>query len=150
MRSMKKEAILLMVCLVSSMSAFAQTGKEVSDKELEQFAAAAQQVQMINQEAQQKMINTVEEQGLDVQRFSEIQQAQQDPQQELEATEEEVEKYEASTREFEKIQLKAQREMEEKITEGGLTVPRYQEIAMTLQSDPELQKKFQMIQQRNN
>lgn len=123
---------------------------EVSDKELEQFAEAAQQVQIINQEVQQKMINIVEEKGLDVQRFNEIQQAQLNPQQEIEATKEEMEKYEASTGDFEKIQGQAQEKMQEKITEAGLTTPRYEEIAMTLQSDPVLQKKFHMIQQQNN
>jgi hypothetical protein len=125
---------------------------KVSDKELEQFAEAAQQVQIINQEVQKRMINKLEENELDVQRFNEIQQAQQNPQQEINATKEEIKKYEASSREFEKIQVQAHQKMQQQITASGLTLPRYEEITMILQSDLELQEKFQkiQIQQQNN
>ncbi len=122
---------------------------EVSDKELEQFADAAQQVQIINQEFQQRMINKLEENELDVQRFNEIQQAQQNPGQEINATsKEEMKNYNASTRELEKIQGQAQQKIQEKITESGLTVSRYEEIAMILQNNLELQEKLKMIQEQ--
>jgi hypothetical protein len=120
---------------------------EVSDSELKQFANAAQQVQSINQEFQQQMLNTLEANGLGAERFNEIQQAQQNPQQESDASKEEMEKYEASIRDFQNTQVQAQEIMEEKIIEAGLTVPRYEEIAMTLQSNPELQAKLQELQQ---
>ncbi|MFW5656534.1 MAG: DUF4168 domain-containing protein [Bacteroidota bacterium] len=122
---------------------------EVSDEELKEFAEVAEQVQIINQEVQQKMMNALEAEAMDAQRFTEIHQAQQNPEQNIDATSEEMKKYEATTREFEKIQGQAQQKMQEKITESDLTMPRYEEIAMILQSDPELQEKFQMIQQGN-
>ncbi|MEX0966057.1 MAG: DUF4168 domain-containing protein [Bacteroidia bacterium] len=142
---MKKITSLLMIILFGATAGFAQTEtqKEVSEKEIEQFAAAFQEVQSVNQEAQQKMVGAVEEQGFDVQRYNEIQQAQQNPEAEIELTPEENKNYEAVVQELGTIQTEAQKKMEEKIEEHGLSIERYQEIASQMQRDPELQKKLQ-------
>lgn len=123
---------------------------EISDKELQQFVSASQYVQVINQQAQQEMVTAVEKEGLQAQRYSEIQQAQQDPNQEADATDEELKQYEAATQELQKIQVQAQQQMQKKLNEEGLTESRFQEISMVLQSDPELQEKFRAIQQQTN
>lgn len=142
---MKKITSFLLFTMIGVMSTFAQTEQkeEVSGEELKQFASAFQQVQTVNQEAQQKMVNTVEQEGMEVQRYNEIQQAQQDPNQEANATNEELKQYEAATQDLEKIQVQAQQEMQEKIIEEGLTINRYQEITVIVQNDPELQQKIQ-------
>lgn len=125
-------------------------GSEVSDEELKQFLSASQHVQVINQEAQQKMIAAVEKEGLQAQRYSEIQQAQQDPNQEVNANDEELKQYETATQELQKIQIQAQQQMQEKLNTEGLTESRFQEINMVLQSDPKLQEKIRTIQQQSN
>ena len=142
---MKKLTSLLLFTLISAIGAFSQTEQKenVSGEELKQFASAFQQVQTVNQQAQQTMVKAVEEKGLEVQRYNEIQQAQQDPNQEANATGEELKQYETATQELEKIQVQAQQQMQEKIIEEGLTVNRYQEIATVVQNDPELQQKLQ-------
>jgi hypothetical protein len=127
-----------------------QQGGEISDEELQQFVSASQHLQVINQQAQQKMVASVEQGGLDVERFNEIQQAQQDPNQEASATDEELKQYETAIQELQKIQVQAQQQMQEKIKEEGLTESRFQEISMVLQNDPELQEKFRAIQQQTN
>lgn len=123
---------------------------EISDEELKDFASVVQQVQIINQETQQEMIGVVEEEGLNAERFNEIQQTQQAPEQESNATNEEMAKFEAANRELEKIQGQALQKVQEKITDAGMTMTRYEEIGMSLQTDPDLQAKFQMLQQQNN
>jgi ubiquinone biosynthesis protein UbiJ len=134
---------LIMMFTISGMGVFAQqASEEVTDKELKQFASAFQQVQRVDQNAQQIMIKAVQDEGLEVQRFNEIQQAQQ-ANQEVDASNEEIKKYESASTELKKIQVQAQQEMQEKITEEGLTVPRYQEIATSIQASPELQEKLQ-------
>jgi len=122
----------------------------VSDKELQQFVSVAQHIQVINQQAQQEMIASVQQGGLDVERFSELQQAQQNPNQEAEATDMELKQFETATQELEKIQVQTQQQMQEKIIEEGLTVNRYQEIAAVIQNDPELQQMFRIMQQQTN
>lgn len=124
-----------------------QTG-EISDQELQQFASAARQIQSINQDVQQEMVNVVQQEGLGIQRFNEIQQAQLNPNQEVEATREELKQYERSIQQLQTIQSQAQKEMESKIKEEGLTVERYQQIVAAIQSSPELQQKLQTLQQQ--
>lgn len=125
-------------------------GSEVSDRELKQFVSASQHVQVINQQVQQEMLATVEKEGLQAQRYSEIQQAQQDPNQEANTTDEELKQYEAATQKLQKIQVQAQQQMQEKLNDEGLTESRFQEISMALQSSPELQEKFRSIKQQSN
>ncbi len=125
-----------------------QQGGEVTDKELQQFVAASQYVQAVNQQIQQTMVATIEEEGLGIQRYNEIQQAQQDPNQDANATDQELKQFETATQELQKIQVQAQQQLQEKLNEEGLTENRFQEIGRSLQRDPELQEKFRAIQEQ--
>lgn len=125
-----------------------QQGGEVSDEDLQQFVAVSQQMQIINQKAQQNMIQALQDEGLEAQRYTEIQQSQQDPNQEANASDEEMVQFEAATQELQKIQIDAQQQMQEMLKAEGLTQNRYQQISMSLQSDPELQQKMRALQQQ--
>ena len=119
--------------------------EDVTDEELTQFVSAMEHMQVINQSAQQEMVGAVQQGGMEVERFSEIMQSEQDPNQPANATAEEMEKYAAVNKSLEEIQIRAQQEMEEKITEAGLTTERYQQIGSMIQSSPELQQKLQTM-----
>ncbi|HKK62829.1 MAG TPA: DUF4168 domain-containing protein [Bacteroidales bacterium] len=142
---MKKITSTLIFIMIVVMVTSAQTEQkeEVSAEELKQFASALQEVQTINQQVQQKMVNAVKEEGLEVQRYKEILQAQQDPNQEANATNEELKQFETAIQEVGELQAKAEQEMEEKIIAEDLTINRYQEIMALIQNDPELQKRIQ-------
>ncbi len=120
-----------------------QQASEVSDQEVKQFANSFKEVQQVNQKSQEKMVGAVEEEGLDVQRFNEIQQAQQDPNQDAGASEKEMATFDSAIRQLQVIQNEAQQEMQEKIIEEGLTIERYQEIISMVQSDINLQKRLE-------
>ncbi|MEX0966058.1 MAG: DUF4168 domain-containing protein [Bacteroidia bacterium] len=122
---------------------------EVSDEELQQFAEVVEHAQVINKEAQDEMVTAIESE-MDVQRFSAIQQAEQDPTQQADATEEELQQYNVVSQEVEIIQAGAQQKMQEKIEEAGLEETRYQEIGMALQADTRLQERFRELQQQPN
>lgn len=148
MPTINRISCLFMIFMTfSSFGAFAQTQETVSDQELEKFASALEHVQIINQEAQQEMVKAIQEEGLDVESYTKIQQAQQNPNQEVEATDEEMEKYNSVSGDIEKIQMQSQQKMEEKIKEEGLTIERYQEIVAALQASPELQENLQKYMQ---
>ena len=142
---MKKITSTLIFIMIVVMVASAQTEQkeEVSAEELKQFASALQEVQTINQQIQQKMVSAVEDEGLEVQRYKEIMQAQQNPNMEVSATDQELKQYETATQEVGKLQAKAEQEMEEKIIAEDLTLSRYQEIMTLIQNDPELQQRIQ-------
>ena len=122
-------------------SAGQEQDSDVSDSELKQFATAIQQVQVTNQESQEKMITTVEGVGLDVPRYNEILEGQADPEAQI-GSEAELKKFEAASEEIVKIQSQAEQDMQQIIRDEGLSVRRYQQIAMIVQKDPELQAKL--------
>ena len=118
---------------------------EVSDAELAQFADVFQEMRMMNQQVQQEMMEVVTSEDFELQRFNDIHQAKMDPNKEIETTSEEDEKYKAVVAEIEVIQPKYQKKMEEVITESDLSMERYQQLAMALRSDVELQQRLQEI-----
>ncbi|MFO7844332.1 MAG: DUF4168 domain-containing protein [Bacteroidales bacterium] len=152
MFKIKKLTSLFLTLLVSSTFVFAQAPQtpqdtEVSDKELKTFASVFQQVQALDQKAQQDMVKAVQDEGLSVERFNEILQSEEDPSQDAKPTEEEKQQYENANKQIAGIQQKAQESMQKKIQDEGLSIQRYQEIAFAVQNSPELQEKLQQHMQ---
>ncbi|NEV94025.1 DUF4168 domain-containing protein [Psychroflexus sp. YR1-1] len=116
---------------------------QVTDAELQKFSEAYMSVQQMNQTIQQEMVVAIEKEGMTPQRFNEIYQAEMDPEVEVDATAEELEKKEAVMVVIQKIQSASQAKMEDKIKEKGLTFQRFQEIGAQVQQSPELQQKLQ-------
>ncbi len=139
----KKIASLLTLGLFIVFGVFAQQDSKVTDKEIEQFASAMQEISVINNQIQQEMVKAVEDEGMEVQRYNEILQKQQNPTEDPDLNGDEKKKFDNINLELQEIQVDAQKKMEEIIVEEGLTLNRYQEIASLVQSDPELQKKVQ-------
>lgn len=147
MLKFRKITVLLLAVFFCGSASYAQTDDKVSDKEVKKFASAVKEVQVINQESQESMMKAVEDSELDIQRFNEIYGAMQDPNTELEASDEEMEKFNKANTEIANIQTEAQQKMEKKILDQDLTVERYQEINMKVQNDPELMQKIQKLLQ---
>jgi len=120
---------------------------DVSNDELERFVALSQELQMMSQEVQQDMISAVEEEGLDLQRFSEMDKADRNPKEELEGTPQELASYEAASERLNTMQTEARDEMQSKLEARGFTEQRLQEINIALQRDTALQKRFRSMQQ---
>lgn len=119
---------------------------DVSDKELEKFATVYMEVQTENQKMQEEAVEAIETSGMDVERFNEIANAQNDPNKEIEANEKEVEQLVNINTKIEKIQTDFQGRVAGMIQKEGLTLERYQEVYSAIQQDEQLQQKFgQMI-----
>lgn len=138
--------LFLFVAMLGALGMSAQTAsKDVSEKELNNFADAYQAVQAENRSAQQEMMTLIEDNGLDINRFQEIQKAQADPNMELDATEEELKSHQKIMGELQKMQPELQTRMQGVIKDNGLTMERYQEVAAAIQADRELQQELQAI-----
>ncbi len=152
MLKMKKFAsFLLFFTILGTVAASAQISQpqpqqqqkvEVSDGELEKFANAFQGIRMITQQAQQEMMTVVQQSGMNVEKFNKIQQASMNPETTVEATAEEKAKHKEIAAELEDMQMGYQEQMQEVIEEQDLTLQRYEQIAMGLQNDPELQERL--------
>jgi PBP1b-binding outer membrane lipoprotein LpoB len=119
----------------------------VSDEELQKFVAMSQEMQAMSMDVQQDMIEAVESQGLDLQRFADMDKMDRNPKKELEGTPKEIEQYRAASQRVNEIQTEAQQMMREKLNEEGFTEQRLQQINMALQKDPNLQQRFRELQQ---
>lgn len=148
---MKKVISTVGMFLFTVFAVTAQTEGEVSDAQLQKFADAYQEVQMSNQAIQQEMVVAIEEEGLTPERFNELYEAKMDPEKEVEATEDEIEKQDAAMVVIQEIQKDSQAKMEEKVKEKGLTMEQFQGIGAQVQQNPELQQKLQaiMMKQQN-
>lgn len=138
-----------MCFLMVGTAAFAQTAEQkkvdVSDDELGKIAAAFQGVQEVNVKAQQEMVKTVEENGFEIDRFNELYQASQSPEKEADASTDEKEKFGVVMNKMQEMQSGFQKQMEDAITNEGISLDRYQEVAMALQTDTELQQRLQAL-----
>lgn len=116
---------------------------EVNDEQLSKFADAFMSLQVINQEAQQKMAQVVQDGGLEIERFNQIYQSSMDPQAAgVEATAEEQAQYAEIVSGIEKLQISVQADMEKAIASNGISTEEYERILTGLQSDTELQERL--------
>ena len=139
----KKIAGLFLFLVFSTTALMAQVEQtKISDAELSKFAETFQKMRMMNQEAQMQMSEAITEEDLEIKRFNEIHQAEMDPAVEGDATAEEKKKYKDAISEIEGMQVDFQKKMEDLISQGGLSVEKYQQIATRLQSDAELQERL--------
>ena len=134
----------LFVCLVTmGVSTFslvnAQDQVEVTDAELNKIASAFQDIQKVNMEAQEKVMETVKDNGFEVDRFNEMYQASASPEKSVDATDDEKQRFGKLMSELQQMQVGFTEQIEEIISNEGMSIERYQVIAMALQTDSELQ-----------
>lgn len=123
-----------------------QTKTEVKDAELKQFVTVSQNVMEINQERQQEMLGEIEKEGLTGERYTELRMAEQNPAAaKAEPSKDELEKKKRVDEKLQKIEQKTQQEQVAIVEDSGLSIERYQEIAQAVQSDQELNEKFQKM-----
>lgn len=156
-RSKKLAGFLLTVTMLGTATGFAQTPQmpqqqqqqkvEVTDAELNMFAKAFQGIRVIGQQSQQKMVQVIQKEGMEIEKFNKIHQASLNPQVEVEATEEEKTQHKNILSKLEPMQASMQEQMANVIKDTGLSLERYEQIAMGLQADPALQQRLQKVLQ---
>ncbi|MFO8145829.1 MAG: DUF4168 domain-containing protein [Gillisia sp.] len=153
-KSMKLKSMVLATGLLTATLSFAQTAPmpqqqnqsqfEVTDAELNKFAKVFQGLQVANQDIQRKMMAVIEAEEMDVATFNEIHKAKLENT-EVDAAPEDIAKHGKAVAKIEVMQVDFQKEMESLITDSGLSIERYQEIATAMQADQGLQQRLQKI-----
>jgi hypothetical protein len=122
--------------------------EDFSDNELENFVKTNATVTEVYAESEKKMISTIEEEGLSVDRFNELIAQQQDPEKEVDATQQELVALNNAAQTIMKERQAIQSEVTEVITENGLDVKTYQEIMFAYQKSPKIKEKIdKMVQE---
>lgn len=147
MKVFKQLSILSALFLMSFSFTHAQD-QEVSDNDLKTFVTIYKQVQQENENLQAGMMDIVQENGLEIERFNEIYEASMTPEKEVNASEEELKKHENAMEAIEQAQTDFQGTVTKIIEKEGFTLEKYQQVFAMLQSDEELQQKFSEFMQR--
>lgn len=116
--------------------------EEVSDQEVDQFVTALQEAQKVQQESQPKMLKVIQDEGLDPEQFVQAAQAMQQGT-ESGLNQEDQKKFDAVQVKVMKIQEQANQEIESKIQQNNLSLEKFNQIYLSFQQKPALQKRIQ-------
>lgn len=121
--------------------------EEISDEELQGFAASSDRIGEVQQAAREKIISAVEESGLGMERFTELAASFNDPSITLEneISEEEEAILDQLEPRMLQIELDAREQAFVQLGQEGLDVGRYQQIYNALQNFPSLQDRMNRI-----
>ncbi|MFB9056252.1 DUF4168 domain-containing protein [Mariniflexile ostreae] len=143
-KTLKINILFLFTFVFGSITLLAQE-EQVSDKQLHQFAEAFTEVQLQNQKSQQEMIAVIEDEGLEVVRFNEIQKAVMNPNETSDATAVEKEKHENVTIKLEKMQPEIERKTIARLESTGISLKDYESLAVKIQENQSLQQRLKTI-----
>lgn len=127
-----------------------QVNTDFSDEELEDFVEVYVKASEIQQENETAMMQAIEEEDLELQRFNEILTARQNQEsvQEMDATAEELASFNKAAEKIMQVQQDAQNEINQLIEEE-IGAEKYQQIAMAYQQSPDVQQKVnEMLQEK--
>lgn len=115
---------------------------DYSDDELKQFVQAANKVMTIQEEGQVQMVNIIEENEMNIDRFNElIMEAQTQGPENITASEDEKASFNNTLNEVQTLQMKLQEDMVATITNEGLDIQQYQSIMQAYETDAEVKEK---------
>ncbi len=117
---------------------------EVSDEEVTTFVKAQNKLLDVQEKSTEKMMTTIEDEGLDVEVYNKIaRQAQRaNSAEDINATGDELQKFQNASTKVSKIQQSMQQEQEEVLKKMDMSPKRYQEIEMAAMQDMKLQEKI--------
>jgi DNA-binding transcriptional MerR regulator len=152
-------AALVMVLGLGSLPALAQSAPQASpapaktqapigDEELKKFVGAAKKLEVISKERNNLVVQTVQKEGLSIDRFREIYQSKKDPKAAKPAPQvsnDEQQKYDRAITQLAQLQKDIQAKMGSAVQSEGLEVPRFLQILEAIQKTPELQKKVESL-----
>lgn len=139
-------AIFLLIAGPIAAQTSSEQAPDISDEELQEFAAALESVQEIQQEMISDTSSSVEESSLDQQRFRELYQAEQSGSEPTDAaSDEERAEFERVLEDIQEIQQASNEQMVAAVQDEGLDVQRFNQIAQAIQQNPELMQRLQSM-----
>ncbi|TXK52828.1 DUF4168 domain-containing protein [Pontibacter qinzhouensis] len=123
-----------------------QTTPIFTEVELQQFIDASERIMVLQQENEKAMLNILEEEKLDVNKFNELAIAYQEERiDEAEATQAEKEAFTKVAERIIELQPTVQAEVQRAIEQDGMTMEKYEKVMMAYQEDPSVQAKIQSM-----
>lgn len=153
-RNFLATGLSLIFCFVFSSGLLAQgqpqppVKTDFTDEELELFINVNQKVVEVQQAAEQEMVQAIEAtDGITIERFNEIAMAQQNPEAEVDMSDDEKMAFENAAQGVMEVQRETQAKIATKVEEEGMPFTDYRQIMLAYQQSPELQEKIRMMVQ---
>ncbi|MCB0702593.1 MAG: hypothetical protein R2863_10260 [Candidatus Kapaibacterium sp.] len=119
--------------------------KKLTDTDLKKLAKIITELQKLNMQSQEMMMAAVQKQGMDPQRFLQIQQSLQNPQAANNLSADEKKKFENSMNAIGEIQVEIRKKMEGALKKEKVSMDEYQEMMMAIQTDQNAQQKLMQM-----
>jgi len=143
-RMQKLKGFFLAVIMLSSVGVMAQAPnampqepelkEDFKKEELQSFVKASSKIEMLQMGAQENMVKAVESEGLTVEKFNTMAQAQQDPEAKQTESTEDQEMFNKASQKIMDIQKEAGTEIQETIKKEGIDVQTYEQIMYAYQN----------------
>lgn len=124
--------------------------EDFTEEELQSFIDANKQAITVQQSAEQHMMDAIQNEGLDVNKFNEILTSRQNPEMKTEATEEDQAKFDSAVQKVMEIQEKMVSEMENAIKQSGMSIQEYEEMLLAYQQSPKVQQQVNEMLMRES
>jgi len=118
-----------------------QQQKDYSEEEIDVFANAVAQVLPIQQEAEQKMMKEIEDQGMKLDKFNQIARQMQQGGEPKDVSEEDMKTFKSISQEIQGIQMKTQQKVNKIISDEGMSPAKYKEMIQAYSSNPKIKQK---------
>jgi len=146
----------LIFCFVASTVLMAQGQPQMktdfSDDELSLFIDANKEVVRVQQAAEQRMMQAIQQtDGISVERFNEIAMAQQNPDASVDMSDQEKMAFQSAAQGVMEVQRETQAKIASVVEDEGMAFADYRQIMMAYQQNPELQERIRtMVQAEQN
>lgn len=145
-----KLVFLFLLTLAVAPLSFAQQSaadvrEDFSKDELESFADAYKEVAAIQEESKQNMVGAIENEGLSVDRFNEMLSQQQNPEQEVDASAEEMASFNNAAQAILAERKESEQKVVSTIEDKGLELETYRDIMLAYQYSPKVQRKLDKL-----
>lgn len=124
-----------------------QPADSISDIEFDEFAKLYLSIQIVSDSAQSEMARIIEGEGMQLDRFNEI--AESDQETTTQLTEQEQAQLKAISEKFQQVQLDQQKRAMQLLENSSMGLDRYQSILIAIQQDESLQRKLITIFERS-
>lgn len=157
MNMKKLKTMLVALWMMGGVAAMAQTPdasqqpalrEDFKTEELEKFVDISTKVQTVQMGAQDTMVSAIKEEGMTVEQFNKLAQAQQSPGAASTATKEDQDKFQKASAKIMKIQEGIMGKVEQTIQKAGMDVQTYQQIVYAYQNSEKVKSALNQIVQQ--
>lgn len=119
--------------------------EDFSEEQLKTFVKANEEVMKVQMEGEKEMMKAIESENLEVDKFNQILMSRQNPDQETDASPEELEAFNKAAQKVMDLQKDLESEAQKAIESVGLDIEEYQQMMLAYQHSPTVQQRVEEL-----